>query len=111
MGEETEFVLNIDPGQVRTAGQVAQDLADDICALAHEIAPAAYQASPDGLTIGASLRSVVPQWEDHLRAVCASIEHIGSMLITVADGLAETDAGNATDVEHTTTGTTVWPGP
>jgi hypothetical protein len=104
------YLVDVDPEQIRRAGRIAEELSVAICRLADEIAPASNRASRQGLLIGDYLRSVVPAWEDHLRAVCATVDGIGSALVSAADTAVQTDDDNAVDVNRTTTGTTVWPG-
>jgi hypothetical protein len=111
MGNQPWYVVAIDPWPVRSAAQIAQEVAADVRALADEIAPASSHASLAGLDIGAILSSVSPTWEDHLRAVGTTIDDIGSKLILAADDLSRTDDGSAQDIqETTTTRTTTWPG-
>jgi hypothetical protein len=104
------FGVEVDPEQIRRAGEIAQDVSADICELANDITPACNRASLQGMQIGTYLRSVAPAWEDHLRAVCATIDGIGTALVSAAANSVQTDDDNATDMNRTTTGTTVWPG-
>jgi hypothetical protein len=104
--------LDIDPWPVRNAGLIAQEVALELGRLAGEVAPASELASQRGLYLGAHLRTFIPIWEEHLRALGATIDGLGSQLVTAASGLDETDFANAEDInDTTTTGTTVWPGP
>jgi hypothetical protein len=102
--------VEVDPDQIRRAGEIAQEVSADICRLANDITPASNRASLQGMDIGAYLRSVAPAWEDHLRAVCATVGDLGTALVSAADNSVQTDDDNAIDINRTTTGTTVWPG-